>query len=457
MKIIILGAGQVGSNLADYLAREGNEITVVDVSAGRLNALTTRLDIRTVEGKVSHPSVLRKAGCDDTDLLIAVTDSDEVNMLACEIANTLFSPPTKIARVRDNDYLIHDELFAEQALGIDLTICPEQLVTDSIYRIFEFPGTLQVLDFAKGKVQLVAVKAIHGGYLVGKQLATLKEHLPDVETRVAAIYRRGEGISPLSDTVIETDDEVFFIASRKDIRAVMKELRRAEQGYRRVIIAGGGNIGERLAEKLEKDYQVKLIEVDEVRCQELAEKLTETVVLNARATHKSLLIEENIDDCDIYCALTNDDEDNIMSSLLAKRLGAQKVLTLINDPAYVELIQGDRIDIAISPQQVTISSILTHVRRGDVAKVHSLRRGAAEAIEAVAHGDANSSQVVGRRVDEIQLPADTTIGAIVRDDEVILDHSDVTIESNDHLILFLLDKQRMSDVERLLQVKATYF
>lgn len=457
MKIIILGAGQIGCNLAEYLVREGNEITVVDVSSSKLSDLTARLDIRTVEGKVSHPSVLKKAGCDDADLLIAVTDSDELNMLACEVTNTLFSTPTKILRVRDNDYLDHPELFSEQALGVDLTICPEQLVTDSIYRIFEFPGTLQVLDFAKGKVQLVAVQAIHGGPLVGKQLASLKQHLPDVDTRVAAIYRRGEGITPRGDTVIETDDEVFFIASRKDIRAVMKELRKAEQGYRRVIIAGGGNIGERLAERLESDHQVKLIEIDGARCQYLAERLTETIVLNASATRKSLLVEENIDDCDIYCALTNDDEDNIMSSLLAKRLGAKKVLTLINNPAYVDLIQGDRIDIAISPQQVTIGSILTHVRRGDVAKVHSLRRGAAEAIEAVAHGDAGSSQVVGRKVDEIPLPDETIIGAIVRDDEVILDHSDVTIETNDHLILFLIDKQRMREVERLLQVQVTYF
>ncbi|GAA5174278.1 Trk system potassium transporter TrkA [Modicisalibacter zincidurans] len=457
MKIVILGADQIGSSLAEYLAREGNEITVVDISASRLSDLTARLDIRTVEGKVSHPSVLRKAGCDEADLLIAVTDSDELNMLACEVANTLFNASTKIARVRDNDYLAHDELFSERALGIELTICPEQLVTDSIYRIFEFPGTLQVLDFAKGKVQLVAVKAIYGGSLVGKELSTLREHLPSVNTRVAAIYRRGKGITPQSDTVIETDDEVFFIASRKDIRAVMKELRRAEQGYRRVIIAGGGNIGERLAKKLQGDHHVKLIEIDAARAQTLAERLTETVVLNGSATRKNLLVEENIDDCDIYCALTNDDEDNIMSSLLAKRLGAQKVLTLINDPAYVELIQGDRIDIAISPQQVTISSILRHVRRGDVAKVHSLRRGAAEAIEAVAHGDADSSQVVGRRIEDIPLPAETMIGAIARGDEVILDHSDVVIETDDHLILFLLDKRRIQEIERLLQVKASYF
>lgn len=457
MKIIILGAGQIGSNLAEYLVREGNEITVVDIASSNLSDLNMRLDIRTIEGKGSHPSILRKAGCDDADLLIAVTNSDEVNMLACEIAHTLFNTPTKIARVRDNDYLVRTELFSEQAIRVDVTICPEQLVTDSIYSLFAFPGTLQVLDFAKGKAQLVAVKAVHGGPLVGKQLASLKHHLPNVDTRVAAIYRRGEGITPRSDTVIETNDEVFFIASRQDIRAVMKNLRKTEQGYRRVIIAGGGNIGERLAERLESDHQVKLIEINEARCQALAERLTETVVLNGSATRKSLLVEENIDDCDLYCAVTNDDEDNIMSSLLAKRLGARKVLTLINDPAYVDLIQGDNIDIAISPQQVTIGSILTYIRRGDVAKVHSLRRGAAEAIEAVVHGDSRSSKIVGCKIGEISLPPGTIIGAIVRDKQVIMGHSDIVIESNDHVILFLIDKRRMREVECLLQVELAYF
>ena len=457
MKIIILGAGQIGSNLAEYLVREGNEITVVDTLPGNLNDLNMRLDIRTIEGKASHPSILKKAGCNDADLLIAVTNSDEVNMLACEIAHILFGTPTKIARVRDSDYLTRSELFSAQAIRVDVTISPEQLVTDSIHRLFEFPGTLQVLDFAKGKVQLVAVKAVHGGPLVGKQLAYLKHHLPSVDTRVAAIYRRGEGITPRSDTVIETDDEVFFIASRQDIQAIMGEWHAQEQGYHRVIIAGGGNIGERLAQKLQGDHHVKLIEIDAARAQTLAERLPETVVLNGSPTRKNLLVEENIDDCDIYCALTNDDEDNIMSSLLAKRLGAKKVLTLINDPAYVDLIQGDRIDIAISPQQVTIGSLLTHIRRGDVAKVHSLRRGAAEAIEAIAHGDEASSHVVGRKVGDIPLPAGTTIGAIVRDDEIIMGHADAVIENNDHLILFLIDKRRMREVERLLQVQITYF
>ncbi|WP_422823759.1 Trk system potassium transporter TrkA [Vreelandella venusta] len=292
---------------------------------------------------------------------------------------------------------------------------------------------------------------------MGQDLAFLAKHMPNVETRVAAIYRRNRPIIPRGDTVIEADDEVFFLAARRDIRAVMSELRRVERDFRRVVIAGGGNIGERLAEHLEHSHQVKIIEHSIERCTALSERLDRTVVLHGSATSKRLLEEENIEDCDIFCALTNDDEVNIMSSLLAKRLGAKKVLTLINNAAYVDLVQGGEIDIAISPQQATIGSLLTHVRRGDIVNVHSLRRGAAEAIEAIAHGDKQSSKVVGRTIAEISLPEGTTIGAIVRGKEVIIGHGDVMVESGDHVILFVIDKRRIRDVERLFQVGLTFF
>ncbi|MEA2118716.1 Trk system potassium transporter TrkA, partial [Halovibrio sp. HP20-50] len=344
-----------------------------------------------------------------------------------------------------------------EAIPIDVLISPEQVVTDHVRRLIEHPGALQVLEFAGGLVQLVAVKAFYGGPLVGQDLAFLRRHMPNVDTRVAAIYRRNRPIIPRGDTVIEADDEVFFLAARRDIRAVMSELRRVERDFRRVVIAGGGNIGERLAEHLEHSHQVKIIEHSLERCTTLSERLDRTVVLHGSATSKRLLEEENIEECDIFCALTNDDEVNIMSSLLAKRLGAKKVLTLINNAAYVDLVQGGEIDIAISPQQATIGSLLTHVRRGDIVNVHSLRRGAAEAIEAIAHGDKQSSKVVGRTIREIGLPDGTTIGAIVRGKEVIIAHGDVMVESGDHVILFVIDKRRIRDVERLFQVGLTFF
>ncbi|MGC3873758.1 Trk system potassium transporter TrkA [Halomonas sp. GXIMD04776] len=457
MKIIILGAGQVGGTLAEHLAHEENDITVVDTDTNRLRELHNRLDIRTVAGSASYPLVLRQAGGEDADMLIAVTNSDEVNMIACQVAHTLFRTPTKIARVRAAAYLTRKGLFSNEAVPVDVLISPEQVVTDHIRRLIVYPGALQVLEFAGGQAQLVAVKAYYGGPLVGQELGFLRRHMPNVDTRVAAIYRQNRPIIPRGDTVIEADDEVFFIAARRDIRAVMSELRKVERDFRRILIAGGGNIGQRLAEQLEHSHQIKIIERDLERCGTLSERLDRTVVLHGSATSKRLLIEENIEDCDIFCALTNDDEVNIMSSMLAKRLGAKKVLTLINNAAYVDLVQGGEIDIAISPQQSTIGGLLTHVRRGDIVNVHSLRRGAAEAIEAIAHGDSRSSKVIGRTIDEIDLPAGTTIGAVVRGKEVLIAHDDVVIESGDHVILFVIDKRRIRDVERLFQVGLTFF
>jgi len=235
MKIIILGAGQVGSSLANHLASEANDITVVDSDSKRLQELQDRLDLRTVAGQASHPDVLRRAGAEDADMIIAVTNSDETNMVACQVAFTLFRTPTKIARVRAQEYLQHPELFSQESLPIDVMISPEQLVTDYVHRLIEHPGALQVLDFSGGRVQLVAVKAYYGGPLVGHELRTLRDHMPGVQTRVAAIYRRGRALNPEGNTVIEADDEVFFIAAKKDIRAVMSELRRLEKPVKRVL------------------------------------------------------------------------------------------------------------------------------------------------------------------------------------------------------------------------------
>jgi len=457
MKIIILGAGQVGSSVAQNLASEANDITLVDHRADILQDLQDRIDIRTVLGSASHPEVLMRAGAEDADMILAVTNSDETNMVACQVAYTLFHTPIKIARVRAQAYLRFSKLFTQEALPIDVLISPEQLVTDYIERLIEKPEALQVLDFAGGLVQLVAVRAVRGGPLVGQELQALRQHMPGVDARVAAIFRRGNPILPQGDTVIEADDEVFFIAARKNIRAVTSELRNLDKPVKRVMIAGGGNIGLRLAESIEGRYQVKLIESNSKRARQLSEMLDKTIVLLGDAADEELLIEENIENTDIFCALTNDEEANILSAMLAKRLGARKVMSLINRPAYVDLVQSDVIDIAISPQQATIGSLLTHVRRGDVAAVHSLRRGAAEAIEAVAHGDNKTSKVVGHTVDEVKLPAGTTIGAIVRGEDVIIAHHDTVIESDDHVILFLVDKRYIPDVEHLFQVGVTFF
>ncbi|MBN2886641.1 MAG: Trk system potassium transporter TrkA [Chromatiaceae bacterium] len=456
MKIIILGAGQVGTSVAANLVSEANDITVVDHNADLLRELQDRFDLRTVHGHGAHPDVLVRAGAEDADMLIAVTNSDETNMVACQVAYTLFHTPTKIARVRAQSFLDQPRLFGSDALPIDVAISPEALVTDYIIRLIENPGTLQVLDFAGGRIRLVAVKAYYGGPLVGHELRTLHERMPHIETRVAAIYRQDRAIQPEGDTVIEPDDEVFFIAAPEHIRAVMGELRRLDKPYRRIIIAGGGNIGTRLARALERNFRVKIIERDLHNCKRIAEELEKTIVLQGDAADQELLLEENIESTDVFCAVTNDDEANILSAMLAKRLGARKVMALINRPSYVDLVQSGSIDIAISPQQATIGSLLKHVRRGDVVMVHALRRGAAEAIEAIAHGDQTSSKVVGRRIGELKLPKGANIGALVRGDKVHIAHHDTLIEAEDHVILFLQDKRRIPEVERLFQVGVTF-
>jgi len=457
MKIIILGAGQVGRTAAYLLAQEKhNDVTVVDLNADTLRDLQDRLDIRTVHGHAAHPSILARAGADDADMLIALTDSDETNMIACQVGYTLYHTPTKIARIRSAEYIAEDRLFGSGGLAVDVRISPEQLVTEHIERLIQYPGALQVLDFADGRVRLVAAEAKADGLLTGHPIRDLRRHLPNIETRVAAIYRNGQSIVPDGDTIVRAGDEVFFIASRKDIRVVMSEMRKLESPVRRVFIAGGGNIGFRLARRLERTNQVKVIERDRRRAREISEQLERSIVLNGDAADEELLMEENVDDADVFCAVTNAEEANILSAMLAKRRGAKKVLALINRAAYTDLVEAGSIDIALSPQQVTIGSLLRYVRRGDVVRVHTLRRGAAEAIEAIAHGSPESSRVVGRKIENIDLPEGAMIAAIVRNEEVIMAHHDTEVHADDHVILFVSDRTRVSAVEKLFEVAVTF-
>ncbi|MBN1238679.1 MAG: Trk system potassium transporter TrkA [Gammaproteobacteria bacterium] len=457
MRILILGAGQVGTTVAYSLAREeANEVTIVDRNPEVLRELQDRLDVRTVVGNAAYPDVLERAGARDADMMIALTDSDEINMIACQIVYTLFRTPTKIARIRAGEYMRHAELFGADCIPVDVTVSPESLVTEYIEQLIHFPGALQVLEFADGRVRLVAARAHEGGALVGRALRELPKHVPNVESRVVAIYRGGRGIIPDGDTVVEEGDEVFFIAARKDIRTVLSEMRRLDEPVRRVVIAGGGNIGFRLAQALEATNNVKVIERGFERAREISEQLNKAIVLHGDAADEELLLEENIDSADVFVAVTNAEEANILSAMLAKRLGAHKVMALINKPAYAELVEAGTIDIAISPQQITLGTLLAHVRRGDVVKVHSLRRGAAEAIEAVAHGDSRESKVVGRAIADIRLPRGAVISAIVRGDRLVIAHHDTVIEADDHVILFMADRRQIDEVERLFEVGVTF-
>ncbi len=482
MKILILGAGQVGSTAAASLSREGTEITVVDRSSDHLRDLQDRLDIRTVQGHAGYPKVLEDAGAADADLIVALTDSDETNMIACQVAHSLFRTPVKIARVRAVEYTLREELFSTKAIPVDHIISPEQLVTEHIEQLILYPGALQVLNFADGQVRLVGVQAKVGGLLVGQELRQLARHIPHTDARVAAIYRQTEGsgsngkgnskangkgdsknvefetIMPEGDTVIREDDLVFFLAARKDIRVMMSELLKLEHPVRKIVIAGGGNIGMELARRLENTNHVKVIERDPERARYIAERLRKTIVLTGDAVNEDLLKEENIETADVFCALTSAEEANILASFLAKRMGVSKVIALINRPSYADLVEGQYVDIAVSPQQITLNALLARVRsmRLDVGQVHTLRNGAAEAIEVVAHGDDQTSRIVGKKIEDVALPKGVSIAAMVRGDDVLMAHHDSEIQAEDHVIVFLTDRSKIPAVEKLFQVGVTY-
>jgi trk system potassium uptake protein len=472
MKIIILGAGQVGASVAESLVSEENDITIVDTDAARIAYLQDRLDLRGVVGNAAWPSVLENAGAADADLLIAVTQSDQTNLVACKVAKSVFNLPTRIARLRSGDFLRNESLLSEENFAVDFALCPEEIVTDYIAKLVAFPEALQVVEFANGRVTLVGVRAYEGGLLVGHPIKSMREHFPiGIEARIPAIFRRGQPIAPEGNTVIEAGDEVFLLAATEVIRSALRELRRMQKPVQRLMIAGGGNIGQRVAARLQKRYEVKVLEQSPARAEQLASALGNALVLCGDATDEELLEQENIAEMDMFLALTNDDEDNIMSATLAKRLGCKRVVALINRRAYADMVQGGPIDIGLSPAQVSIGTLLAHVRRGDVAGVHSLRRGAAEALELVAHGDEKHSRVVGRRLGDIEWPKGVTVGAIVRhfdqaqmigvaDDgttirrfgEVIIAHHDTVVEAGDHVIVFCVRKQLVRKVEKLFQV-----
>lgn len=456
MKIIVLGAGQVGLTVARSLALEDNEVTVVDTNTAILQELENTSDLRTVQGQASYPEVLRTAGAEDADMIIAATDSDETNIVAIQIAYTLYRTPSKIARIRSMEYMREKNLFDNDNIPIDVIISPEQLITEHIQRIIEHPGAIQVVDFANGKVRLVGIEVQKGAPMAGLSVARLPQLLDDIDTRLVAVYRGEEVIIPKGDTQIKEEDIVFFVGKRADTAQVMALFHHDDVPCKRIMIAGGGNIGLLLARKLERLYRVKIIEAKSERADVLASTLNSAMVLHGDAANQDMLINENIQEMDVFCALTNDDEANILSAMLAKRMGARKIMSLINRPAYVDLVERDIIDVAISPQQITIGALLTLIRRGDVVAVHSLRRGSAEALEGVAHGDRETSVLVGRMISEITLPKSASIGVVVRENEVLVAHHDLVIEPEDHLIVLITNKKQIADVEKLFQVGVTF-
>lgn len=456
MNILILGAGQVGASLAEMLAHDPeNDITLVDLDAAYLQKLQDHLDIRTIVGHASDPDVLEEAGLEMADMLIAVTRSDETNLVACQTAYILHKTPTKIARVRNTAYLHHKELFDSSenpdALAVDVLISPENLVTEHILRLVGLPGALQVVDFAEGKVRLVAYRVEYGSRLADRKIKEVKELLPKgVETRIVAIYRGDEVVIPRGDTMLHQNDEVFLLARPDDLTEISVALRGKKAGQsRNIMIAGGGNIGLALAKALEQDHQVKIIEHNLSRARYLAEQLDHSIVIYGDITDKALLLDENIDEAQLFISVTNRDEANIIASLLAKKLGVKRVISLINNQSYVDLLHLNQIDVAISAERITTNRLLHYLREGDTVRAVTLRRGAAEAVEIVLHGSENSSPVIGKRLIDIPWPEHITVGCVIREGEVIFAHRDLVIEAEDHLVAFAADRKSLEKLYEL--------
>ena len=484
MKIIILGAGRVGQSVADSLVSERNDITVIDTDAARLRDLESRFDLRGVVGSGIEPAVLAEAGAHDTDLLIACAAQDETNLVCCKMAQLLFNIPTRIARVRSTGFQFDERLAGPEGFAVDRIICPEESLTRYIGKLIDYPEAMQVREFAGGRACLVSVRARAGAPMVSHTISELRESSPDVAMRLVAIYRRFQDepdrfVACDGNTRIEPGDEVFVLAASGHIANVLTALHRRDatpvKPVRRIMIAGGGRVGLRLARQLSKEagrFHIKIIEDDADQCIALASELpSDVLVLQGDTTDEGLLSGESIEEIDFFLALTDDDEDNIMSCLLAKRMGARRVLALINRRSYADLMHGTQIDIALSPAQAMLGELLAYVRQGDVQAVHSLRRGVAEALEIVVRGDRKTSRVVGRKVSDLTLPRDVHMGLIVRglpespdvaaDDlrepEVIIPRSSTVIESNDHVVFFLPHKRLVRDVEKLFRVSATFF
>lgn len=451
MKILILGAGQVGSSLAKYLSKDDeNEITIVDKDEANLSNLARHLDIKTICGQASYPNTLEEAGIRNMDVVIAVTKSDEGNILACQIAHTIYKVSKKIARIRTSEYLNHDGF--EAIAPIDFVITPEELVTNFIKRMVEEPGTEQVFEFENGLVQLVETKAYAGTPIVGHPIKELHKHLPKTYMRIVSIYRNGSAIPAYGDTVIKDGDRVYFVTKKESISRVLREFRRLDKPYKNIMIAGGGLIGVNLAKFLEKDHNVRVIELNKERVKEIADKLEDSIVLRGSASDEELLKEEGIENTDLFLALTDSDEINVLSSILAKQLGAHKTIALVKRNIYEDLAtQNEYVDIVISPDQITTSGILSHIRKGDTMMVHSLRKGSAEAIEIIVHGDENHSDVVGRTIEKIDLPEGVVIGSIVRGEEVIMASKSFIIKEFDHVVLVLSDVNKIHQIEELFE------
>ncbi len=458
MKVIICGAGQVGFNIARYLAQEDNEVTVIDQSAELTRKISDTLDVKAIHGLASHPNVLAQAGAADADMLIAVTQADEVNMVACQVAHSLFEVTTKIARIRQQGYLEDKwaNLYSRDHMPIDVVISPELEVARAVARRLRVPGAFDMISLVDDKVKLTGVRCGDDCPIVNTPLRQLTQLFPDLNITIVGIVRDNTPIIPTADDHMLPGDEVYFVADSSHIERAMAVFGHEESEARRMVIFGGGNIGEFLAGEIETNHpsvNLKVVENGKSRAEQVARSLKRSVVLQGSVLDTEILEEANVANAEAVVAVTNDDETNILASLLAKRFGAQRAITLINSATYMPLTPSLGIDVVVSPRNITVSTILQHVRRGRIHSVHTIRDGFGEIIEAEAM---ETSGLVGVPLKETELPDKVLVGAIVREDEIIVPRSDSIIQVNDRVVLFAA-AEAVREVEKMFSVRLEYF
>lgn len=458
MKVIVCGAGQVGSNIARYLAGENADVTVIDRSQELIRKISDSLDVQGIVGFASHPDILERAGAADADMLVAVTYSDEVNMVACQICHSIFEVPTKVARVRHQSYLDPNwsELFSRENLPIDHIISPEVEVAKAISRRLQIPGAFDVIPLSDGKVSLIGVHCTENTPILNAPLRQLTGMFPDLHILIVGIERNGRGLVPAGEERLYVGDDVYFVAETSHLARAMAAFGHEERQARRVIIIGGGNIGQNLAQRVEQTnphVAMKVIEMDKARAEHVAARLDRSVVIHGSALDTEILEEANVAAAEAIVAVSNDDEVNILGSLLAKRYGCERAVTLVNKSSYGGMVGSLGIDTVVSPRAITISTILQYVRRGRIRSVHTVSEGFGELIEAEA---LETSAVVGTPIRYARLPEGVLVGAIVRGDKVILPRGDTTIRAGDRVIIFAASSA-VKKVERLFSVKLEFF
>ena len=458
MRVIICGAGQVGYGIAERLAAEENDVSVIDTSAALISRIRDTLDVRGFVGHGSHPDVLANAGADEADMIIAVTLYDEVNMSACQVAHSIFDVPTKIARIRAQSYLDpkYQNLFSRENLPIDVIISPEQEVGEVILKRIALPGATDVVPFADGHATLLAIECREDCPVINTPLSQLTELFPDLLATVVGVSRNDHMFIPHSADQILTGDLVYVVASRSQVRRTLALFGHEEIEARRIVIAGGGNVGLYVAEQLEARgarANVKMIEANRNRAELIADRLRRAIVLHGSALDEQVLLEADIQDAELMVALTNDDQVNVLSSVMAKRLGCEATMTLINSQGYQSFTHTLGLDSLINPRTVTISRVLQHVRRGRIRQVHSVQRGAAEAIEAEA---LETSTLVGKKLRELDLPSGVRIGAIYRDGELIKPNGDTVVRARDRVVVFA-EAAHVPKVEQMFRVSLEFF